>query len=424
MASTRRAIDVEIVVDADDPRGHDRALVGGKAASLATLRSLGCRVPPFFVITTAAYRRHAPGAAGALADEVRRGLDHLGAGTGPVAVRSSAVGEDSADHSFAGLFATVLDVVGVDDVIAAVERCWASADAEEARAYRAELDEETDVAMAVVVQRMVPAEWAGVAFGVNAVTQNLDEFVIEATPGLGEALVSGAVNPEQVVVGAVDGIVRSRTAGAVAAVLPDAALHELWRITADLGVALGFPQDVEWALADGVVHVLQSRPVPTVADVFYSRYLEPWRNDAAARPDDPDRLWTRAYADEIWSPPVSPLFYNVQNLTGSFAGYMRWHHDATALPPDVFKYHRACAYLDVDVLRRQYAYHPRLQSDRRDPQLLPVLHAARGRRRTVAMDRPVAPHRPLRAPAAAAAIAALEPPDVGVDVAGARGDDR
>jgi rifampicin phosphotransferase len=358
-ATSSPATPPDNIVFVGDQRAGDRAKVGGKGASLFTLAALDCLVPDFFVITTDAYLRLASSGPASLADEVRGGLERIGALTEPVAVRSSAVDEDSAERSFAGLFATVLNVVGVDDVVTAVATCWASADGAHVAAYRAAGSIPRDGAMAVIVQRMVAAEWAGVSFGVNPVTQHLGEIVIEATPGLGEALMSGEVDPEQVVVAAEDGTVTSRRHGDAGGRLPDQVVAQVWRITAELGQVLRFPQDVEWAFADSAVHVLQSRPVTTVGDVFYSRFIEPWCDDPAARPDDPARLWSRAYADEIWSPPVSPLFYNVQNLTGSFVGYMRWHHDETSLPPDVFKYHQACAYVDVEVLRRQYAYHPR-----------------------------------------------------------------
>jgi len=330
--------------------------VGGKAASLASLRAAGFNVPEFCVIPCAAFEALRHEGAAALRPLVAQWLDANPAGA-RFAVRSSARGEDSADNSFAGLYSTVLDVSGTDDVLAAVQECWSSHDSEQAVAYRASRGV-GDSAMAVVIQRLVPAEWAGVAFGANPVNSALSQIVVNAAEGLGEALVSGEINPEEIVLSAHDGTTISRRAGPTELPLPDAILESVWHETRRATQQYRFPQDIEWAAADGQLFVLQSRPITTLADVHYSRYLEPWATDDRAKPDDPARLWTRAYADEIWAPPVSPLFYNIHNLTPSFVSYWKWHGDPGPLPPDVFKYHGACAYLDMEVLRRQYDYHP------------------------------------------------------------------
>lgn len=351
------AADDDWIVAPEHPSCVLEPAVGGKAASLAALTAAGFDVPPFRVVSCAAHLAlHAGGSAEPLRGALAPWLASHAPGT-RYAVRSSARGEDSADASYAGLYATVLDVAGVDAVLAAIVECWRSLDRVEALAYRARRSGETS-AMAVVVQVLVPAEWAGVAFGANPVSAALGEFVVDAVPGLGEALVSGTVNPEHVVVDAGSGAVRTRSVPEGRAPLPDGLLRAVVEATRRANAHFRYPQDVEWAAVGERLYLLQSRPITTVADVWYSRYLEPWHADAKAAPDDPARIWTRAYADEIWAPPVSPLFYNVQNLTPSFAGYWRWHGDPGPLPPDVFKYHKASAYLDVEVLRRQYAYHP------------------------------------------------------------------
>lgn len=330
--------------------------VGGKAASLASLRTAGFNVPEFCVVGCAAFEKFRHQGALTLRHEVEPWLAMQPAGM-RFAVRSSARGEDSGENSFAGLYTTVLGVQGVDAVLEAVERCWASYDSEEAASYRVRRGAEAG-AMGVVIQRLVPAEWAGVAFGANPVMGALSEMLVNATQGLGEALVSGEINPEEITVTALEGTVLSRRSGSSANSLPAPIVEAVWRETAKANRHYRFPQDVEWAFAEGQIFVLQSRPITTLADVFYSRYLEPWAEDPHATPDDPARIWTRAYADEIWAPPVSPLFYNIHNLTPSFGSYWKWHGDPGPLPPDVFKYHRASAYLDVEVMRRQYDYHP------------------------------------------------------------------
>lgn len=337
----------------------DERWAGGKAASLQRLTALGVTVPRFFVVGSPAHRALGAGELpSAFVDEVVRQLATLGPDGIAVAVRSSAIGEDSADSSFAGLYHTSLGVRGLEAVLNAIRECWASYDGATATAYREERHEPESGAMAVAVQVMVDADWSGVCFTANPVTQALSEGLINAARGLGEALVSGSVNPEEISVDAREGAILGRK-DSDGAGLPAELVQRAWETSSRIAEAFGFPQDVEWAAQGGEIHILQSRPITTIADVFYSRLIEPWREAPDARPDDPARIWSRAYADEIWTPPVSPLFYNIQNLTSSFTSYWRWHHDKSALPPDVFKYYKASAYLDVNVLKRMYEYHPR-----------------------------------------------------------------
>ncbi len=349
-------VDTSYLLSSSDPRCTEESRVGGKAASLAALTAAGFDVPAFCVVSCDAFAALRAQGAEALRTPAASWMDAQPPGT-RFAVRSSATGEDSADNSFAGLYATVLNLDDIDAVLRAIEQCWASYDNVQAASYRA-LRAGAAGAMGVVIQTLVPAEWAGVAFGVNPVSSALSEGIINAVPGLGEALVSGSVNPEEIVVAAASGAVLSRKPGGGAPPLPDSLLRAVWDLTVRAGAHYRYPQDIEWAAVGDRVFMLQSRPITTVADVFYSRKIEPWRDNPAARPDDPERVWTRAYADEIWAPPVSPLFYNIQNLTPSFTAYWKWHGDPGPLPPDVFKYHQAAAYADVEVVRRQYDYHP------------------------------------------------------------------
>src|SRR5688572_103500 len=212
------------------------AEVGGKAANLGELTRAGLPVPPGCCLTTLAYHRVAEGAglkeviaelAGTAAtdtpalaelagraralllqapvpEEVRAAIAEcyarLGEGAA-VAVRSSATAEDLPYASFSGQQDTYLNVVGVEAVQDAVRRCWASLWTDRAVAYRASNGiDHAAVRLAVVLQRMVEAEVAGVMFTANPVTGRRREAVIDAAPGLGEAVVSGAVNPDRFVV--------------------------------------------------------------------------------------------------------------------------------------------------------------------------------------------------------------------------------
>ena len=158
--------------------------VGGKAAQLAQLVRLGLRVPEGFVIAGAA-----PGNLPAELDDYSSRLG------GAVAVRSSALGEDSAEASFAGQFETVLRVQGAAAIRQAVEHCLRSAAGARVESYRTEMHAQGEVRMAVVVQRMVDAAAAGVIFTADPVTGQRDRVVINAVPGLGEALVDKRQKP-------------------------------------------------------------------------------------------------------------------------------------------------------------------------------------------------------------------------------------
>lgn len=294
-------------IDPADPATLGR--VGGKAANLGALVRAGLPVPGGVCVTTAAYRA-AVGAAldpvladagstdtGVLAEKARDVVlavpvpDGVAAAVrgacpeGPVAVRSSATAEDLPDASFAGQQDTYLNVVGADAVVEAVRRCWASLWTDRAVAYRAARGiDHAAVTLAVVVQRMVDARWAGVLFTADPVSGRRGQAVIDAAPGLGESVVSGSVDPEHVVV-APDGTIAERRAGAGGTVvrarpgggteamthtaggatLPDADVHGLVRLGRRVEELFGAPQDVEWAIdGDGTRWLTQARPITTL----------------------------------------------------------------------------------------------------------------------------------------------------------------
>ena len=317
----------------------DRATAGGKGASLGELRRAGIRVPAGFVVTVEAFERalRALDPGGTIRQEIGRlpagdpaavaeatqrvrariagapwpgdvrdqiaaryhGLGGAGEDEGAgaredgglaVAVRSSATGEDDAETSFAGLQDTYLWVRGADAVAGHVRRCWASLYNAEAVGYRRRLKlSEQDLAMAVVVQRMVEPRCAGVMFTCSPATGDRSVIAVEGCWGLGSALVSGDVTPDSFTVSKVTGeIVRREVAvklrlhragpggaGVTAADVPgplqeaaclsDAELAALARLGRRVEDHYGAPQDIEWAITDGAslqesVVLLQSRP--------------------------------------------------------------------------------------------------------------------------------------------------------------------
>src|SRR5262245_20911203 len=172
--------------------------VGGKGLSLGLLAGAGLPVPPGFCVTSAAHRRlqgRKPHDDADLAGRIADAYRTLG---GPVAVRSSATAEDGAAASFAGQQETVLGVDGEAAVLEAVARCWASLDTERALAYRRRQGvDDRGLAMAVVVQRLVPSEVSGVLFTRDPLDPEGRRMLVEASWGLGESVVSGEVTPDR-----------------------------------------------------------------------------------------------------------------------------------------------------------------------------------------------------------------------------------
>ncbi len=238
-----------VELTAIDPDRRD--LVGGKAAGLAELIRSGERVPDGFCVTTGAHSR----------GEVPR-TDVLAAyerlGGGPVAVRSSATAEDLPDASFAGQHDTFLSVTGAEELLEAIRACWDALHAERATVYREAAGVPHDtVRMAVVVQRMVDAEVAGVLFTANPLTGSRSEAVIDAAPGLGSAVVDGTA--------AADHYVLDGATPEARGCLSPARLAELRDVGRRLQHRLGAPQDVEWAYdRNGTLWLLQSRPITTL----------------------------------------------------------------------------------------------------------------------------------------------------------------
>ncbi|HZU11463.1 MAG TPA: PEP/pyruvate-binding domain-containing protein [Chloroflexota bacterium] len=282
----------QMVLWLDEPGSIDVALVGGKAANLSVLAGR-FPVPPGFTVTTPALAggmnergsRLSPD----LRDAISRAYAALGAGLGsaqpPVAVRSSGVDEDAGDAAFAGQFETLLNISGPEAVCEAVEACWASARSERVAAYR-RTHGGGDGAVAVLVQSLVPADSAAVAFSVNPVTGDRGVVAVNANYGLGESIVAGTVTPDSYLVRKsdltpVDVRIGSkqrmtvRTAGGTrevgvpallrsVAVLDDRQLAEVARLAIDLEAAMWRPVDIECAYAGGILYLLQCRPVTTL----------------------------------------------------------------------------------------------------------------------------------------------------------------
>lgn len=267
-------------------------VAGGKGASLARMTAEGLPVPPGFVVPSyvlgdsidaermrelAASRsagecqelvaateppREKITAAYANLVGARLTATHKRVGNEKVAVRSSAVAEDSEAASYAGQQETYLFVEGAEEVCRRVVDCWASFFSERALFYRSQKGSLEDLRMAVVVQKMVDPEKSGVIFTVDPVRRRRDRMVVEAVRGIGEQVVSGEVTPDHYALDRKGKVKREKIVGD--RVLTD---EELWRL-GDLGRQLeerhGVAQDIEWAIVGEEIYLLQSRPVTTM----------------------------------------------------------------------------------------------------------------------------------------------------------------
>src|SRR5215203_3478936 len=344
-------------------RKDDVALAGGKGANLGELSHAGLPVPPGFVITTEAYdafvksndigdaiaklasgpraadepaafeeaagRIHALFTGGKvpeeMADEIRAAYEVMSEDAeAAVAVRSSATAEDLSGASFAGQQETYLNVRGAEALLEAIKDCWASLWTARAMAYRARqgIDPAT-VSLAVVVQRMVDSEAAGVLFTANPTNGRRSEVAISAAWGLGESVVSGSVTTDDIVVEKERGLVISREtadkdvmtsytedgteerpvpeARRRQPVLDDEAAATLARYGARIEDHYGSPQDIEWAFAGGEFFIVQSRPITAVPEPEADPPTD-WSVP------DPKALYVRASIVEQMPDPLSPLF--------------------------------------------------------------------------------------------------------------------
>ena len=337
------------------------ALVGGKGANLGELSRIeGLRVPAGFCVTTDAFRRVVTGAPliderldrlsrldsgdrqaiGELSAEIRRVVEgivipddlasavtravaRLG-GQAAYAVRSSATAEDLPTASFAGQQDTYLNVVGPAEILVRVSRCWASLFTERAVIYRLRNGfDDRKVAMAVVVQQMVFPQAAGLLFTADPVTSNRKVVSIEASFGLGEALVAGLVNPDVYQVR--DGDVVARAVGAKRLAihaspaggteeraieadrqeqpaLTDAQVVRLARLGRRIEAHFGRPQDIEWCLADDEFQIVQSRPITTLFPI-------------PATSDQGNHVYISVGHQQMMTDPMKPLGLSFWQLT-------------------------------------------------------------------------------------------------------------
>jgi len=354
-------------------------VAGGKGRSLAEMANAGLDVPGGFYVTTDAYRRFVAenklqekiidlakpvigeytlsfdaaseaiqalfqkgGLSDEMAAEIRQAYGAMDGENPPVAVRSSANAEDLPDMSFAGQQDTYLNVRGADEIVAAVRDCWASLWTPRAIAYRHEMGiEQESVAMAVVVQLMVPSDVSGILFTANPATGERSEMIINASYGLGEAVVGGQVTPDTYIVDRESMIAKETIIGTKeqkivsdgdqgtriediaedergTSSLSEDAIKELVTLALKAEAHFnGVPQDIEWAYSGGKLYMLQSRPITN---------LPPQPIEVSWEPNPPAVILARRQIIENIPDPCTPLFeelYLSEGLETNLEGVKR-----------------------------------------------------------------------------------------------------
>lgn len=267
---------------------------GGKARALARAEGFGLPVPPWFVIATSGGQTDDWTMDAADAERITAAARELSPAGCLLAVRSSASDEDGAEHSFAGQLESFLDV-RPEDVLEKVREVWRSGFSDRILAYRREHNLPLRPAMpGVLVQRMVAARAAGVAFGADPVTGRRGIAVISAVPGLGSSLVSGEADADTWYVDRDRRIVERRILADRPALL-DAEVIDVAALARDAGARFGRPQDIEWAIADRL-YLLQSRPITSLS--------------ALPDPDAPLTIWDNSNIVESYSGITTPLTFS------------------------------------------------------------------------------------------------------------------
>ncbi|PSL31298.1 PEP/pyruvate-binding domain-containing protein [Dyadobacter jiangsuensis] len=270
-----------------EPHKTTGVTIGGKAGNLFRLKQLGLPVPHFVVIPWETLRADISG------PELVTGLLSAFEGTRYFAVRSSAAGEDGAAFSFAGQFESYLGVTP-DELAARIADVRQSAFSKRVMAYRKHHGLSDAGGVAVIVQEMVDADAAGVAFGANPLTGNRQQKVINAVPGLGDRLVSGEVNADEFLLEGAE--IQSNLADGKQAgpALTNEQIYRLGQILESLEKELGHPQDIEFAVRNDQIFLLQTRPITTLK----------------AKPEGNYILWDNSNIIESYPGVTTPLTFS------------------------------------------------------------------------------------------------------------------
>jgi pyruvate,water dikinase len=316
--------------------------VGGKGLSLGLLARAGLPVPPGFCILTSAYRDAAQGPEHAVSPELQSELAdaYRRLGEGLVAVRSSAIGEDGEAASFAGQQETLLGVHGMAQLTDAVQRCWRSLHSDRAQAYRQKQNAaDQQLAMAVVVQRLVPSEVSGVLFTRDPLDATGQLMLVEAAWGLGEGVVSGKVSPDRYHLDRDDGRLAKQEISTKSlcvtlagdkplsiedqnrACLDAGQLRELCELGKRIEQYYGGARDVEWAWAEGKFWILQARPITSAGAFEREQYRRQEIATLQAQAEPRGTVWAKYNLAEILTAPTPMTWAIVRRFMSGRGGY-------------------------------------------------------------------------------------------------------
>lgn len=282
------------------------AVSGGKAASLSLMmKNLKMNIPGGYVITAEGFRdgQLTDEAAGELLEIIGK-LDRLKT----YAVRSSAIGEDGENNSFAGQYETLTDVI-VPKIRDAVKSVAASAKSDRVEEYKSHYDVSGE-GIGIVIQEFVKPEFAGVIFTSDIITGKDDKIVGNYVHGEGEKLVSGSENAEEFRIGALENSYEGN---------PELARFSktLRRYSLAIRSFYGVPMDIEWAISGGRVYILQARPITTLKRISVKDYdINGTRSGY--------KLLTKTNVGEIFTKPVSPMTFSVLEKINEFLGLPEW----------------------------------------------------------------------------------------------------
>ncbi|VTS04928.1 PEP/pyruvate-binding domain-containing protein [Tuwongella immobilis] len=336
----------------DELAATNRDFVGGKTVSLARMRQAGLPVPDAFCIPTSVYRQYAGQPLAEVSDFVAAvAVAYASLGGGPVAVRSSAVAEDGDAASFAGQQQSFLGVEGASAVVAAIDACWQSLFSDRAQAYRhRQATGDAVPAMAVIVQRMIPADVAGVMFTRDPFQSREPLLRIESAWGVGEAVVSGKVTPDCLVIHRETGSIHDQRAGGQQVAwsaegfrplpaerrgqfsLTESQIQRLIQLAAQLESLFGDACDIEWAFQGDQLWLLQSRPITTIPRVELRelRQREIQRVTQLAEPTG--TVWARIELTEVLLEPTEMSWDVAQRLMGANGGLGMMNRDFGGRP--------------------------------------------------------------------------------------------
>jgi pyruvate,water dikinase len=320
-----------LIISLEKIRDHDLPLIGNKAFGLARMSQIGLKVPSGFCITATAFREHletnkligfiesAAGKLNSASSEARKSIlleirqaiinapvagklrseieNHYQAfAANRVAVRSSATAEDLPGHSFAGQYETYLGIADLAGCIDAVKKCWASLWTERAYEYRQKNGfDHLAVNMAVIVQSLIEADASGVIFTADPVNGYKSRMIIEAVPGLGDALVSGKATPQRFVVAKRKCRIVSKNLTSKSHIA-DSVVKRLAKLGKKVEKHFESPQDIEWAISNNKIFFLQTRPITTTPQ------QKSWEER---------QVWTNANTGEVAPDVITPVTWSI-----------------------------------------------------------------------------------------------------------------